>query len=413
MRNTTPAPTPHPTLRRADLFPGRANDPRALCGSDALHLTYNARGAFYQLLQALPEKAGTVVLLPAFHCTALVEPVAHSRFRAIFYRIKPDLSIDLDDLRSKLTPDVALVAVIHFFGFPTDLNPVLSLAEQTGSYVLEDCAHSFLTLTNGHAIGDRGDFSIYSYYKTIPSLLGGALRINRNELNFMLSKKSIPAKESAIITKRLLEQLLDNSGDGLLKHSLQTLEKFRVARRRQKTAASGAGQSAFVDDPYLFREDLAIAKIPMLCERIVNSSDWQGTVSARRRNYELLNAALEENPLLQKLCPALPKGVCPWAFPVLLRDRARFEHQLRDRGVPLFTFGETLHPLLQSTDNAARSDAEDLSQRLLALPVHQNLSAEDVAHYAQVINGFFAGATLPLAGGAPELARQHVVGTRS
>jgi perosamine synthetase len=413
MPKTSPMPTPHPTLRRADLFPRRGNDPRALCGNDALHLTHNARGALYQLLQALPESAGNGVLLPAFHCTALVEPIAHSRFRAIFYRVKPDLSIDVDDLRAKLTPDIALMVVIHFFGFPTDLTPVLALAEQARCYVLEDCAHSFLTLTNGHAIGDRGDFSIYSYYKTVPSLFGGALRINRRKLAFTPSNKSIPAKESAVITKRLLEQLLENSGDGLLKRSVQALENFRVARKRQKSAASAAALSGFVDDPYLFREDLALAKMPALCERIVNSSDWQTIVSTRRRNYELLNAALEENSLLQKLFPVLPKGVCPWAYPVLLRDRARFEHQLRDRGVPLFTFGEVLHPLLQSADEVGRRDAEDLSQRLLALPVHQNFSAEDVTQYAQVINGFFAGAALPLATGAPEIARQQAVGTHS
>ena len=413
MPKTTPAPTPHPTLRRADLFPRRANDPRALCGNDSLHLTYNARGAFYQLLRALPENAGNTVLLPAFHCTALVEPVAHSRFRAIFYRIKPDLSIDLDDLRSKLTPNVALIVVIHFFGFPADLSPVLALAKETGCYVLEDCAHSFLTLTNGHAIGERGDFSIYSYYKTVPSLFGGALRINGNKLGFTPSNKRVPAKESAVITKRLLEQLLENSGDGFLKRGLQSLEKFRVTRKRGKKDSSPSPASDFVDDPYLFREDLAVAKIPAFCERIVNSSDWQAIVATRRRNYELLNAALQENPLLQKLVPTLPKGICPWAYPVLLRDRARFEHQLRDRGVPLFTFGEILHPLLQSCDTDTRRDAQDLSQRLLALPIHQNLSAEDVARYAQVINGFFAGAALPLTSGPSEVARRQVVGTRS
>ena len=412
MPKTSLTPTPHPTLRRADLFPRRGNDPRALCGNDALHLTYNARGALYQLLNAMPEDAGKAILVPAFHCTALVEPIARSRFRAIFYRVKPDLTIDLDDLRSKLTRDIALIVVIHFFGFPADLSPILALAEKVGCYVLEDCAHSFLTLTNGHAIGDRGDFSIYSYYKTVPSLFGGALRINRRKLAFPPSSKSIPAKHSAVITKRLLEQLLENSGDGWLKRSVQALENFRVTRKLQKARASTAALSSFVDDPYLFREGLALAKIPALCERIVMSSDWQAIVSSRRRNYELLNAALEENSLLHKLIPALPKGVCPWAYPVVLHDRARFEHQLRDRGVPLFTFGEILHPLLQSADESARRDAEDLSQRLLALPVHQNLSAQDVTHYAQIINGFFAGANLSLPGSAPEIARQQTVGMR-
>ena len=200
--------TPHPTLRRSDLFSGCRNDLRALGDGNSLYFTYNARGALYQLLKAIPQNKGNIVLLPTLHCTALVEPVAHSRFRAVFYRIKPDLSIDFDDLRSKATPDVALVIAIHFFGFPADLSPFLELRQQLGCYLLEDCAHSFLTLDGDRSIGHLGDFSIFSYYKTVPSLFGGALRINRKPFEFTPSKSSISWKESAVISKKYLEERL-------------------------------------------------------------------------------------------------------------------------------------------------------------------------------------------------------------
>src|SRR4029077_21144303 len=95
--------------------------------------------------------------------------------------------------------------------------------------------------------------------------------------------------------------------------------------------------------------------------------------------------------------PELPDGVCPWAYPVLLRNRGCFEHQLRDRSVPLFTFGEVLHPLLEGTDPATRTDAEDLSRQLMLLPVHQNLSAEDVSQYAEEINRFLGSIEQTLA----------------
>lgn len=379
--------TPHPTLRRTDIFPQRGNDLRAWLGQDALHLTYNARGGFFQLLRAIPQEKGSVVLLPAFHCTALVEPVAQSSFRAVFYRIKPDFSIDLDDLRSKLTSDVALIVVIHFFGFPTGLSGVMDLARRAGCFVLEDCAHSFLTSDSGRAIGHQGDFAIYSYYKTVASMFGGGLRINRRSLDFSASRKKISFKESAVITKRLLEQVVDNSQDGFLKRGLQSLEQRRV-KNKQASFQSGEqpAVSGFVDDPYLFRGDLALAQIPAVCKRIVKSSDWQAIAATRRRNYEILGRTIEETSFLKKPFPALPQNICPWAFPVLLRDRARYEHALRDRGVPLFTFGEVLHPLLQEANPATRADAEFLSSQLLMLPVHQNLAERDVADYATQIN---------------------------
>ena len=383
--------TPHPTLRRKDFFSRRRNDPRALCEGDSLHLTYNARGALYQLLQAIPENKRNVVLLPAFHCTALVEPVAQSRFRAVFYRIKPDLSIDLDDLRSKATADVALIVAIHFFGFPADLTPLLELRRQLGRYLLEDCAHSFLTLDNDRAIGYRGDFSIFSYYKTVPSLFGGALRINRKPFEFAPSRAAISAKESAVIAKRLFEQMLVNSKDGFWKRAYLSLENRRVARKQSASAADHPAASHFADDPYLFRSDLAKAGMPGLCKRILKSSDWQAIMAARRRNFAALDGALHETPLLRKLYPFLQEGVCPWAYPVLLQDRVLHEQKLRARGVPLFTFGEMLHPLLAQADLLSRRDAEDLSNRLMVLPVHQNLSVDDVNQYAEEVNRFLAG----------------------
>jgi perosamine synthetase len=385
--------TPHPTLRSANFFARAKNDLQSLCMTDTLHLTYNARGALHQLLQVIPEHKGSTVLLPAFHCTALVEPVAQSRFDVVFYRIQPDLSIDMDDLRAKLTSKVALLVVVHFFGFPTDLSALFDLRERAGCYLLEDCAHSFLTLDAGYPIGGRGDFSIYSYYKTVPSLFGGGLRINSRQLAVPPPRKTVSLRDSAVINKRLVEHMIENAEDGVFKRGIQYLEARRVARKRAATPiGEPSGISGFIDDPYLFRQDLASAKMPLFPKRILLSADWPDIFAVRRRNYELLNAVLKENAAVQKLRPGLPEDVCPWAYPVLLADRAMFEQRLRSLGVPLFTFGEVLHPLLQA-DSSMKTDAEFLSSRLLALPIHQNLSAQDIEHYAQLINRFFASAS--------------------
>ena len=381
---------PHPTLRRCDLFSGVHNDLGTLCRQDSLHLTYNARGAFYQLLQAIPNNRGNVVLLPAFHCTALIEPVAHSRFRAVFYRIKPDLSIDFEDLRSKTTSDVAVIVAIHFFGFPADLVPLTQLCGKFGCYLLEDCAHSFLTLDEGYPIGYRADFSVYSFYKTVPSLFGGALRMNRKPFEFIASKSRISLKESAVITKRLVEQMIENSKDGFWKRTYQFLENRRVTRKKTVSAPAQPTASSFVDDPYIFCSDLAQARMPWFCQRVLRSSNWQGIMAARRRNFVALDRSLRETTVLRKVYSSLPDGVCPWGYPVLLRDRVQHEQALRARGVPLFTFGEVLHPLLTGADPQAGKDAEDLSSRLMVLPIHQNLSVDAVSQYANEINDYLA-----------------------
>jgi perosamine synthetase len=387
--------SPHPTLRRTDLFPNRGNSLASLGYPDSLFLTYNARGALYQLLQALPSDRGNTILLPAFHCTALVEPVAHSRFRIVFYRIKPDLTIDFDDLRTKAASDVAAVVVIHFFGFPVDLRELLALRQKLGFLLIEDCAHSFLTLDDGRPIGHRGDFSIYSFYKTVPSLFGGGLRVNLKSLPFNPSQSTIFAKETAVIAKRLFEQVIENSEDGLVKKTYRYLETRRLARKQSTASVAQSSASSFADDPYLFRADLAQARIPRLCKRVLLSSDWAAAMAARRRNYAALSNTLRHTPIFRSLYPDLPGAVCPWTYPVLLEDRPRYEHQLRARGVPLFTFGEVLHPFLAKADLRSRTDAEALSSRLMMLPVHQNLTEYDVLQFAEETNRFVAA--IPMA----------------
>ena len=56
----------------------------------------------------------------------------------------------------------------------------------------------------------------------------------------------------------------------------------------------------------------------------------------------------------------------------------------------MYTFGETLHPLLYESESSIREDAVYLSKTLLLLPIHQNLSAETVAGFAEKVNEFFS-----------------------
>src|SRR6266850_6778105 len=106
--------TPHPTLRISDVLRRRAQSLRAHNAPQALYLTFSARAALYQFLLSLQKEAGDTILLPAYHCTALVEPVVRAGFHTSFYRICPDFRPDLEDLRAKVTLRTAAVVVVHF-----------------------------------------------------------------------------------------------------------------------------------------------------------------------------------------------------------------------------------------------------------------------------------------------------------
>jgi dTDP-4-amino-4,6-dideoxygalactose transaminase len=131
--------------------------------------------------------------------------------------------------------------------------------------------------------------------------------------------------------------------------------------------------------------------MPTLCQSILESCDWKKIAQSRQRNYRLLSELIPDGPVLRRVMPHLPDTVIPWAFAVFLENRVLHEQALRQLGVPLFTFGEALHPLLDQSDATARKDARHLSERLLMLPIHHNLREEDIVQYAVTINEFVRG----------------------
>ena len=136
-------------------------------------------------------------------------------------------------------------------------------------------------------------------------------------------------------------------------------------------------------------DDIATAKLPWFSKAILHLSDFGSISSARRRNYRVLDEHLEENSYLHKVLPPLPDNVCPWAYPVWLNDRGKYDRRLRSLGIPVFTFGDVLHPLLYKSDDKVVAPANALAKNLLMIPIHQNLNEDAILSFCRTINNFF------------------------
>jgi hypothetical protein len=79
-------------------------------------------------------------------------------------------------------------------------------------------------------------------------------------------------------------------------------------------------------------------------------------------------------PGCRPLFAALPDGVCPWLFPLLVDDADAAFARIRQLGVPVVRFAETLWP---GVDAARCPDSVRLSRHVLAFPCHQELSEQE------------------------------------
>jgi hypothetical protein len=102
-------------------------------------------------------------------------------------------------------------------------------------------------------------------------------------------------------------------------------------------------------------------------------------VASRRRHYRELERVLGGLPGCRPLFDALPGGVCPWMFPLLVDEPEPVFARLRAAGVPVTRFA---FPLWPGVDEATCPVSSRLSRQVLAFPLHQELQAAELSWLA-------------------------------
>ena len=380
----------HPTLRWRDLGRKSTGFDQRWMADQNLHFFLKGRGGMFQALASLRHRQGGEVLLPAFHCPSVVEPVLRAGYQPRFYAINRDLTINVPNVSAQISQRTAAIVIVNYLGFPADLGPFREIRHSIDCCIIEDWAHSFLRANPVRLAGSLGDLMVYTFNKLLPTYAGGGLLVNNPlVLGALKSLKPLGKRASLIAVKQLVEEVLENGEDAPVNSFILGLERLRVTLKKQNGDAylnqPGDGTSP-IDSPDYFFE----TKLPWFARIILEKSDLESIVAQRRRNYNLLNRYLVETDQIKKVYPSLPEDVCPWAYPLLVEGRGRYDQVLRSMGVPVYTFGETLHPLVYESESRIRADAVSLSKTLLLLPIHQNLSAETIVVFADKVNELFS-----------------------
>lgn len=88
-----------------------------------------------------------------------------------------DLGIDPADVARKITPRTRAIAVVHYAGYPCDMDAIRAIASERGVAVVEDAAHAPLATWRGQALGTIGDIGCFSFFsnKNLAVGEGGAV----------------------------------------------------------------------------------------------------------------------------------------------------------------------------------------------------------------------------------------------
>lgn len=123
-------------------------------GTDALEIALEAL--------ELPEESE--VLVPANSFAASAEAVIRNRLKVVFVDCDDSYTMDIDDMRAKITQNTRAIIPVHLYGQPADMDAIMSIAREKNLKVIEDCAQAHGAKYNGNKVGAIGDVGCFSFY---------------------------------------------------------------------------------------------------------------------------------------------------------------------------------------------------------------------------------------------------------
>jgi dTDP-4-amino-4,6-dideoxygalactose transaminase len=129
-------------------------------GTTALHLACLALGL----------KSGDEVICPALTFVATANAILYTGSRPVFVDVggPKDLNLSVADARRKVTPQTRAIMVVHYAGYPCDMDGIRELANRAKLKIIEDVAHApgaiYRTADGPKHLGTLGEVGCFSFF---------------------------------------------------------------------------------------------------------------------------------------------------------------------------------------------------------------------------------------------------------
>jgi perosamine synthetase len=305
--------------------------------------------SLYAALLAADIKQGDEVLLPSFTFVATANSIVATGAKPVFVDInKDDFTIDVSDLKAKITNKSKAIIPVHLYGHPSDMDEIMEIGDKHSLDVIEDACQSLGSTYKEKQTGTMGIIGCFSLYasKVLTCGEGGAVATNNDNL----------ADNLKMIRNHGMIEGYDTRIFGL---------NFRL--------------------PEL---SAAIAKAQM--------NKLSKMLNLRRKNAELLTNLL--SPITDKSKIKIPTETDEKKFNWYLYTITFEKNNVRDKTKNNMTndkFGVTVYykppvhktpyydRLASSNKNDGLAKTEWASEHVLSLPVHPSVTNQDIEHMAQ------------------------------
>ncbi|MFB3765890.1 MAG: DegT/DnrJ/EryC1/StrS family aminotransferase [Methanotrichaceae archaeon] len=302
-------------------------------------------------LKALDLKQGDEVISPAFTFIATANAILYQGAKPVFTDVdEMTFNIDPEDLKEKITPRTKAVIGVHLYGQPFDMKAIVQICADNNIILIEDCAQAHGAEYDGRKVGSFG-IGCFSFYPTKNMTTGEGGMITTNE--------------DAIASKL---RLLRNHGDtGKYNHVLLGYNY------RMMNSQGAMGQ-------------VQLKKLDEFNRKRINNAEYLNKnimIKGLTVPFKAENVRHVYNQYVVKVEEDFPAG------------REKLMDYLQSRGIgsavhyPKPVYRQPIYREL-GLDKDVCPVSEDVSRKVMSLPVHPALTQEDLEYIAMTVNGFEA-----------------------
>lgn len=148
------------------------------CGTKYGIATCNGTVALHLALVTIGIGKGDEVIVPDLTFVATANAVLYSGAKPVFVDSDPvTWNIDPAKIEDKISKRTKAIILVHLYGHPCDMAPIMKIARKYNLYVIEDAAEAHGAEYKGKRVGSIGDMGCFSFYgnKLITTGEGGML----------------------------------------------------------------------------------------------------------------------------------------------------------------------------------------------------------------------------------------------
>ncbi len=273
-----------------------------------------------------------------------VSAIVSSGANPVFVDIKEsDYLIDENKIEQKISKKTKAIVVVHLYGQSPNMDKILKISRRHNLKIIEDCAQSFGATYKGKKLGSLGDISAISFYPT--KILGtfgdGGMIVTKNKNLFKKSKMirfyGVENEYKSIIHG--LNSRLDEIQAAILNFKLKKIDK-KISLRRKIAE--------------FYNKNIINKKIILPLENTHNSHVYYNYV-IRVNNRNKLIKYLNQNRISTKII---------YPYPI---------HKMKP---------------YSKYNNSKLKFTENLSKKILSLPIYPELTQNEQKRIVKIINKF-------------------------